>query len=90
MPYRDLNSSKEPSFTDLNSPASIEIKQLMAEVHHSQELWYKMINFETWALVQTMDDFLPGFWSRFLANRRLVVKQFIEKKRSDQSKSTDH
>ena len=46
-----------------------------------------MINFEIWTLVQTMDDFLPGFWSHFLANRRLVVKQFLLKKHSNQSKN---
>jgi hypothetical protein len=87
MPKRDFNSSTQPSFTDLNSPASIEIKRLILQLHKSHELWYKMINFETWALVQTMDDFLPGFWSSFLANRRLVVKQFLQQKRSDKSKN---
>lgn len=89
MPKRDFNSSSEPSFTDLNSPASIEIKQLIADRKQSHELRYKMINLETWALVQTMDHFLPGFWSRFLENRRIVLKQFLEKKRPDKSRKAD-
>jgi hypothetical protein len=42
-----------------------------------------MINLEFWALAGTMDDFLPGFWSRFLANRRTSLRQFIKRKRSN-------
>lgn len=87
MPKIDLEGSQEPKFQDLDSPASVEIKQLIAKLHHSHELWYKMINLESWALASTMDQFLPGFWSRFLENRRIVLKQFLQNKRKANSKA---
>lgn len=44
-----------------------------------------MINLESWALAQTMDDFIPGFWSRFLENRRTALKQFLKRKQTNNS-----
>ena len=85
MPKLDFDASdasKERTFADFDTPTSIEIKKLIAKLQHSHEQRYKMINLETWALAQTMDSFLPGFWSRFLANRRTALEQFLERKRT--------
>lgn len=87
MPKLDFDASKDQMFSELNSPASVEIKQLIAKLQNSQDLRYKMINLETWALAQTMDGFIPGFWSRFLENRRTALKQFLERKRTYNSQS---
>jgi hypothetical protein len=81
MPKLDFDASTDRPFAELNSPASVEIKQLIAKLQHSHDMRYKMINLETWALAQTMDSFLPGFWSRFLENRRTAHKQILEGKR---------
>jgi hypothetical protein len=83
MPKLDYDASNDRLFAELNSPASVEIKQLIAQLQHSHDLRYKMINLETWALAQTMDHFLPGFWSRFLANRRTSLQEFLKKKREN-------
>lgn len=88
MSKRHTEASQEPTVEDLDSPASVEIKQLIAKLHHSHELWYKMVNLESWALASTMDQFIPGFWSRFLENRRIVLKQFLKNKRTARSKVT--
>ena len=86
MAKLDFDASKEQKFADLNSPASVEIKRLIAKLQHSHDLRYKMINLESWALASTMDHFLPGFWSRFLENRRTALKQFLKKQRSNNSR----
>ena len=83
MSNLDLDASTGQTFQDLNSPASLEIRKLLAEIKHSHDQRYKLINLEAWALAQTMDDFLPGFWSRFLENRRTALKQFLNQKRTD-------
>lgn len=85
MPQLEFNSEDAESFTDLDTPAGAEIKQLIASIQDSQHLLYKMINLEAWALAETMDHFLPGFWSRFLENRRLSLKQFLQQKRTANS-----
>jgi hypothetical protein len=86
MPKLDEDASQEQTFAELNSPATLEIKELIAKLQHSHELRYRMINLESWALAQTMDGFLPGFWSRFLENRRTSLKQFLKNKRTNNSR----
>lgn len=78
----ESNASVDPKLADLDSPATGEIKQLISQLEHSHHLRYKMMNLEAWALAETMDRFLPGFWSRFLENRRIALKQFLERKRA--------
>ncbi|HEY9905170.1 MAG TPA: hypothetical protein V6D43_22540 [Candidatus Sericytochromatia bacterium] len=82
MPKPDFDTSNDRTFAELNSPTSLEIKQLIANLERSHKLRYKTINLDFWALAVTMDSFLPGFWSRFLTNRRTALKQFIKQKRS--------
>ncbi|HBE17522.1 MAG TPA: hypothetical protein DEG17_00720 [Cyanobacteria bacterium UBA11149] len=73
--------SIEPSCQEINDPSILEIDRGIAELQQSQELLYQTINLEIWALVETMDRFTPGFWSRFLENRRISLKEFMKKKR---------
>lgn len=89
MTKLDFDASKDQMFVDLNSPASLEVEQLIAKLQHSHALRYKLTNLEIWALVETMDHFAPGFWSRFLANRRTALKEFIKNKRSHYSQVAD-
>ncbi len=88
MPKPDPDTSNEPTFTDFNTPATVEIKQLITKLQQSHDLRYKLINLETWALAATMDTFLPGFWSRFLENRRTALKQFLKRKRMDNAQDS--
>ncbi len=81
MSHRNSDTDNEPNVDDLNTPTALEIKQLIAKLQQSHDLQYKLINLETWALAETMDRFLPGFWSRFLNNRRVALKQFLQRKR---------
>jgi hypothetical protein len=81
MSKPDFDDSEEPTFTDLDSPSKEEIKDLLAKIEHSHHLRYKLMNLEAWSLAETMDHFIPGFWSRFLENRRTALKQFLEQKR---------
>lgn len=83
MPKLDFDAFNDQTFSELNSPASVEIRQLIDKIQHSHDLRYKMINLETWALAQTMDLFLPGFWNCFLKNRRTALKEFLKHKRSN-------
>lgn len=82
MPKANFDRSHDQFFTELNSFPSVEIEQMIVQLQHSHNLRYKTLNLEFWALASTMDRFLPGFWSRFLANRRTALQQFIKQKRS--------
>ncbi len=41
------------------------------------KLMIKSLN--AWVFSETMDRFLPGFWSRFMANRQIAHKQFLQR-----------
>lgn len=84
----DFEPSQEPTFADFDGKTRAEIKELLATLQNSHQLRYKLMNLETWALAETMDQFLPGFWSRFLENRRTALKQFIEQKRHSKTVGT--
>lgn len=81
MPKSDFDAFDQQSY--------VEIKQLIAQLQHSHQRRSKMVNLEFWALAVTMDRFLPGFWSRFLANRRTGVQDFIKNKRSLNTPATE-
>ncbi len=73
------------NFSDFHTPATDEVRELMEKIEQSHQMRYKMMNLETWALAKTMDTFLPGFWSKFIENRRTALKQFIEIRRKIRS-----
>ena len=81
MPKSDNDAFEQPS--------CVEIKQLIEQLQRSHQRRSKMANLEFWALAVTMDRFLPGFWSRFLANRRSGTQEFIKNKRSRGTSATE-
>ncbi|WP_228061095.1 MULTISPECIES: hypothetical protein [unclassified Coleofasciculus] len=81
MPRLNFDTSKDP--TADKSLASDDIERLIGQLENSHALLYKTINLETGALVETMDRLVPGFWSRFLENRRRALKQFLQNKQSE-------
>jgi hypothetical protein len=81
MAEQDTPPSQDYEFDDFNTPVSDEARELLEKIEQSHAMRYKMMNLETWSLAKTMDAFLPGFWNRFLENRRLALKKFIEQRR---------
>jgi len=43
---------------------------------------YKMLAVEVWAIAKTMDELYPGFWNRFMTNRQLALRQFMENRQA--------
>ena len=41
------------------------------------ETLYNILAVDVWALAKTMDEFQPGFWSAFMANREKALKGFL-------------
>ncbi|HEY9809471.1 MAG TPA: hypothetical protein V6D13_09015 [Halomicronema sp.] len=57
-----------------------EMEKMIAELRQSGRMNSEMMRLSTWVLSETMDEFLPGFWSRFMANRQVAHKQFMQRK----------
>lgn len=89
MPNPQFNTSPaEANIADKISSDTQELAQQLEKLKRSHALHSRMVNLETWALAGTMDDFLPGFWSRFMLNRQIAFKEFLEKKRAKRSSIT--
>ena len=76
----------EPSAFPKNLPdpkllPAVEIDEILTSIQHSHSFYYKVMNLEVWALVETLDGLFPGAWGQFMANRQLAVKQFLERER---------
>lgn len=62
-----------------SSSPPLEFDELLANLQDSHALYYKMMNLEVWALVETLDQVFPGFWGRFMENRHQAMKQFLQR-----------
>ncbi|MEG4939287.1 hypothetical protein [Microcoleus sp. F4-D5] len=59
----------------------VEVDEMLTRIKHSHGHYYKMMNLEVWALVETLDGLFPGAWGQFMTNRQIAVKQFLERDR---------
>ncbi|MEG4065984.1 hypothetical protein QUA42_01295 [Microcoleus sp. Pol11C2] len=66
---------------DPKLPPAVEIDEILTSIQHSHSFYYKVMNLEVWALVETLDGLFPGAWGQFMTNRQLAVKQFLERDR---------
>ncbi|WP_373535369.1 hypothetical protein [Microcoleus sp.] len=55
----------------------VEVDEMLTRIQHSHGFYYKVMNLEVWALVETLDQMFPGAWGQFMTNRQLAVKQFL-------------
>ena len=67
------------------SPALLHLCQQLESLKISDYRLCRMMNIETWAIVDTMDDFVPGFWSRYMVNRQIALQAFLEQKKAKSS-----
>jgi len=86
MPQSKVNPSEPPSPPDaLESLSSMNFEQWIEALKSSDRLFYNMMAIEVWSIAKTMDSLFPGFWNRFMANRRLALKQFMKQKQAARS-----
>lgn len=62
--------------------ADMDIDQWLETLRCSDRSLYNLMALEVWSIAKTMDGLVPGFWSRFMANRRTSLQQFIQQKQA--------
>jgi hypothetical protein len=73
--------SQEPQGSDPISQMSVE--QWLESLRRNDRTFYNMMAMEVWSIAKSMDTLLPGFWSKFMANRQLAVQNFVVQRRTD-------
>lgn len=82
MPLPNSSASPNAKIKDSEHLPAVEIDELLTRLQHSHALYYKMMNLEVWALVETLDQSFPGSWGRFMANRQVAMKQFLQRQQA--------
>ncbi len=72
---------QDPVGTDPVSQMSVE--QWLESLRRTDRTFYNMMAMEVWAIAKSMDTIIPGFWSKFMANRQLAVQNFVVQRRTD-------
>lgn len=64
----------------LDTQTLVNIAQHLEELEKSDRSLHNLIGMEIWSITKTMDDLYPGFWHKFMSNRRQSMKQFMQQK----------
>ena len=60
-----------------DSPTQMSVEQWLESLRRTDRTFYNMMAMEVWSIAKTMDTLIPGFWSKFMENRQLAVKSFV-------------
>jgi len=74
---RNLNKSRKTPDRNLD--------RVLEAMRSADRSCHKMMAIEVWAIAKTVDNIFPGFWNRFMLNRQLALKQFLEMKQAKRS-----
>jgi hypothetical protein len=59
----------------------MSIDQWLEKLKGADRAFYNTMAMEVWSIAKSMDNLQPGFWTRFMVNRREAMKQFVKKGR---------
>jgi hypothetical protein len=81
----DITQSQdnEPTQIQDSLPAAsaMSIEDWVDKLRCSDRAFYNIMAMEVWSLAKSMDTIEPGFWSRFMVNRRDAMQDFVERRR---------
>jgi hypothetical protein len=66
-------------------PSLMSIEEWLDKLRSSDRAFYNIMAMEVWSLAKSMDAIVPGFWSRFMVNRRDAMQEFVERRRHDET-----
>jgi hypothetical protein len=74
-----------PQQKSSESRPPISIEQWIENLKCADRAFYNQQALEVWSIAKTMDGLIPGFWNRFMTNRQIALKQFMQQKRKTAS-----
>jgi hypothetical protein len=66
----------------------MDIDQWLQRLRASDRSLYNLMALEVWSIARTMDTLTPGFWARFMENRQIALKQFVQHRKAQQQGGT--
>jgi hypothetical protein len=87
MPESDDPTFSQNPATELQdpipTPSVMSIDEWLNKLRSSDRAFYNIMAMEVWSLAKSMDAIVPGFWSRFMVNRRNAMQEFVERRRDE-------
>lgn len=81
MPDSESDEQDQPLDPDiLERLSETDIDEWLDTLRRSDRSFYNLMALEVWSIAKTMDGLVPGFWSRFMANRRVSLQQFLKQR----------
>ncbi|MBF2028443.1 MAG: hypothetical protein IGS48_17030 [Oscillatoriales cyanobacterium C42_A2020_001] len=83
-PFPDDSDAFAEAEDDPKAIAREDIARWLEQLRRSDRSLYNLMALEVWSIAQTMDGLIPGFWSRFMENRQIALKEFVEQRKKQQ------
>lgn len=64
-----------------SSATQMSVEQWLESLRRTDRTFYNMMALEVWSIAKSMDTLIPGFWSKFMENRQLAVKDFVRNRK---------
>jgi hypothetical protein len=70
-------------------PPAMTIEEWVQKLKSADRAFYNIMAMEVWSIAKSMDSLVPGFWAKFMENRRSAMQKFVVRKKasSDQAKA---
>ncbi len=59
----------------------MSIDQWLEKLKGADRAFYNTMAMEVWSIAKSMDNLQPGFWAKFMVNRREAMQQFVKRGR---------
>jgi hypothetical protein len=59
----------------------MSIDQWLEKLKGADRAFYNTMAMEVWSIAKSMDNLQPGFWAKFMVNRRSAMQQFVKQGR---------
>ncbi|MGI0491298.1 hypothetical protein ACN4EG_05765 [Alkalinema pantanalense CENA528] len=83
----DPPSESPEDATSDSATNHMTIEQWLERLRSSDRAFYNMMAMEVWSIAKSMDTLIPGFWHRFMVNRREAMQKFLAEKRTHGTES---
>ncbi len=75
-------SQSPPESKTRSGVTQMSVEQWLESLRRTDRAFYNMMAMEVWSIAKSMDKLIPGFWSRFMENRQVAVKNFVHDRRT--------
>jgi hypothetical protein len=79
----------DTAFQHHELPSAMSIEEWLDKLKSSDRAFYNIMAMEVWSLAKSMDNMTPGFWNRFMDNRRTAMQEFVDRRRQPEE-PTNH